>query len=130
MAHLYRWKADIKHGGTTIDKYAVIDSWTYNRFKEAREDHQQMTTRNLQEWALNDASQFHDFTFKASRTWIIYFKKRHRIRQRKITKYVTARETVTLEETLAAADIFSKQTLVLIPNFTKNFIINTDQTGK
>jgi len=41
-------------------------------------------------------------------------------------KYVTARELFTIEDTLAAADMFRKQTLVLIPQFNKDFIINTD----
>lgn len=130
MKHLYRWEEDIKRGGTTIDKYNIINSWTYDRFVEARVNYQQVTTRNLQEWALSAASQFENFPFKASKPWVIKFKKQHRIRQQKITKYVTEKETATLEEILAAADIFRKQTLVLIPNFHKNFIINTDQTGK
>lgn len=130
MKHLYRWEEDIKRGGTTVDKYAVIDSWTYDCFVEARANYQQVTTRILQEWALSAASQFDDFPFNASDTWVKKFKKQHKIRQRKITKYVSSKETATIDEILAAADIFRKQTMVLIPNFHKDFIINTYQTGK
>lgn len=54
----------MKRGGTSIDKYVVIDSWTYDRFVEARANYQQVTTRNLQQWALSAASQFHDFFLK------------------------------------------------------------------
>lgn len=97
---------------------------------EARENNLQVTTRNLQEWALSASSQFPDLYFKASHSWLVRFKRQHKIRQRRITKYVTAREMFTIEDTLAAADIFQKQTLVLIPQFNKDFIINTDQTGK
>lgn len=130
MNHLYRWKRDIKCGGTIIDKYAVIDSWTYDCFMEAKANCQQVTTRNLQQWALSAASQFHNFPFKASNSWVKKFKKQHKIKQRKITRYVSAKETATIDEILTAADIFRKQTLVLIPNFHKDFIINTDQTGR
>jgi len=46
---LYRWERHIKYGGTIIDKYVVIDSWTYDCFVEARENNLQFTTRNLQQ---------------------------------------------------------------------------------
>lgn len=130
MKHLHRWEEDIKRGGTTIDKYTIINSWTYDRFVEARANNQQVTTRHLQQWALSAASQFEDFSFKASNSWVIKFKKEHKIKQRKITKYVSAIETATMDEILAAADIFRKQTTAIISNFHKDFIINTDQTGK
>lgn len=128
MKYLAKWEEDIKSGGTTIDKYSVIDSWTYDRFVEARQNYQQVTTRDLQQWALSASSQFDGLNFKASDSWVKKFKKQHKIRQRKISKYVTERETITLEETLAAAETFRKQMRALIPSFNKNFIINTDQT--
>ncbi|KAF5294420.1 hypothetical protein FQA39_LY13405 [Lamprigera yunnana] len=46
---LKKWKEHIKKRGTIIDKYATIDSWTYDCFMEARENLQQATTRNLQQ---------------------------------------------------------------------------------
>lgn len=129
MRYLERWEEQIKKGGTSQEKFAIIDSWTYDRFKEARENLQQVTTRNLQQWALAAASQFENFEFKASNAWVIKFKRRHRIRQRKVTKFVSERETVTLEETLENAENFRKQVRAVAPNFDKNFILNTDQTG-
>ncbi|XP_029662700.1 uncharacterized protein LOC115235213 isoform X1 [Formica exsecta] len=95
---------------------------------EASANYQQVTTRNLQQWALSAASQFHNFPFKASNSWIAKFKKQHKIKQQEITKYVSAKETATIDEILAAADIFRKQTMKLIPNFHKDFIININQT--
>lgn len=47
--YLSRWEEDIKKGGTIFDKYAIIDSWTYDRFVEARQNYQQVTTNNLQQ---------------------------------------------------------------------------------
>ncbi|XP_020292188.1 uncharacterized protein LOC109858896 [Pseudomyrmex gracilis] len=124
---LPRWEKDIKHGGTNIDKYTIINSWTYDRFVEAKNNYQQVTTRDLQQWALSAASQFENFPFKASKAWIRKFKRQHRLKQQKITKYVSAKEAATIDEILAAADIFRKQTRIIIPNFHKDFIINIDQ---
>ncbi|XP_029669749.1 uncharacterized protein LOC115239390 [Formica exsecta] len=116
-------------GGSTSDKYSIIDSWTYDRFVEARQNFQQVTTRNLQQWALAAAAQFSNFEFKASTPWVAKFKQKRRIRQRKVTKFVSRKETVTIEETLAAAESFRIQIRDLIPNFDEDFVINTDQTG-
>jgi len=44
------------------------------------------------------------FNFIASATWVKEFKKRHKIRQRKITKFVSKNDITTLEETVAAAE--------------------------
>lgn len=129
MEYLSRWKEAVENGGNTFDKYSVIDSWTYDRFVEARQSYQQVTTRNLQQWALAAAGQYPDFQFKASERWVTKFKKRHGIRQRKVTKFVSQKEVVTIEETLASAEIFRAQTLRLIPNFDEDYVINTDQTG-
>lgn len=127
--YLSRWEEEIKKGGSVFDKYSAIDSWTYDRFVEARDNFQQVTTRNVQQWALAAAAQYENFDFKASNRWVARFKQQHGIRQRKVTKFVSRKETVTLEETLAAAETFRLQTRDLIPDFDKEYIINTDQTG-
>ncbi|GFW16630.1 HTH CENPB-type domain-containing protein [Trichonephila clavipes] len=69
------------------------------------------------------------FDFKALEAWVKIFKRKHRIRQRKITKFVSERETATMEETHAAAEKFRLHTRALIPNYDKDFVLNTDQTG-
>ncbi|XP_026671179.1 uncharacterized protein LOC108627179 isoform X1 [Ceratina calcarata] len=127
MDDIPRWEAHIKRGGTIFDKYSIIDSWTKDRFEEARKSHQQVTTRNLQEWALAAASQFRDFQFKASKSWVKQFKQRHGIRQRKIMKHVSESEDSTMEECWTSAETFRSQIRTLIQHFHPNFIINTDQ---
>lgn len=46
--NLKRWEKDIINGGTLIDKYATIDSWTYpiivDHFMEARTECLQVKT--------------------------------------------------------------------------------------
>lgn len=129
MEDLPKWEKHVISGGTVIDKYAAIDSWTYDRFEEARKNHQQVTTRNLQKWALSAASQYEDLYFKASGKLINNFKRKHRIGQRKITKLVSEREIISVHEILIAAEDFRIQARDLIPNFDPDFVINTDQTG-
>ncbi|GFX69086.1 HTH CENPB-type domain-containing protein [Trichonephila clavipes] len=129
MDQLKIWEEQIRRGRSTKDKYTTIDKWTHDRFVEARQSNQQVTTRNLQQWALAAASQFPDLEFKASEAWVKIFKRKHRIRQRKITKFVPERETATMEETHAAAEKFRLRTRALISNYDKDFVLNTDQTG-
>ena len=57
------------------------------------------------------------------------FKQKHGIRRRKITKYISRKETLSIEDMLASAEPFRIQTLRLIQNFNGDFVINTDQTG-
>ncbi|GFT84725.1 HTH CENPB-type domain-containing protein [Trichonephila clavipes] len=128
MDQLKIWEEQIRRGGSTKDKYTTIDKWTHDRFVKARQSNQQVTTRNLQQWALAAASQFPDLEFKASEAWVKIFKRKHRIRQRKITKCVSERETATMEGTPAAAEKFRLHTRALIPNYDKDFVLNTDQT--
>ncbi|XP_076302087.1 uncharacterized protein LOC143220302 [Lasioglossum baleicum] len=102
MEHLKKWEEHIKSGGTAFDKYATIDSWTNDRFQEARNNCQQVTTRNLQEWALAAASQFSDLKFKRKRNDGGHF---GRCRN------------------------FLHASRALIKDFHMDFVINTDQTG-
>ncbi|XP_049797011.1 uncharacterized protein LOC126213354 [Schistocerca nitens] len=78
-----RWEENIKPGGSTIDKYSIIDSWIYDCFVESCQNYQQVTTRNLQQWALAAEGQFQseDFVIKVSLSWIKKFKLWHRIWQ-------------------------------------------------
>lgn len=91
----------------------------------------QVTTRTLKQWALTAAAPFQSdtFSFEASDSWVKFFKRKHRIRQRKITKYISRRDVATLEETVESAQRFQTQTRQIIPKFDLDFVINTDQTG-
>ncbi|GLV38542.1 hypothetical protein CBL_05102 [Carabus blaptoides fortunei] len=55
------------------------------------DSNENVTTRTLQQWALAAAAPFQtdDFAFQASPSWVKSFKKIHRIKQRKVTKYLS-----------------------------------------
>ncbi|GFT73861.1 hypothetical protein TNCV_1353281 [Trichonephila clavipes] len=67
MDQLKIWEEQIRRGGSTKDKYTTIDKWTHDRFVEARQSNQQVTTRNLQQWALAAASHFRIWNLKLQR---------------------------------------------------------------
>lgn len=104
-----KWEKDIEKGGTNRDKYAAIDKWTYDRFVEARERAEHVTTTTLQRWAMGAAMQYisgdRDFKFTASLSWVKNFKKKHRIRQRHVTKYVSHKEIATFQQILQTAEM-------------------------
>ncbi|XP_046476181.1 uncharacterized protein [Neodiprion pinetum] len=129
--NLYRWKEDVKRGGTYFDRWKTIDSDTYERFLEARSSMEQVTTRTLQQWAMNAAFQFlsDEFHFIASKSWVERFKKKHGIRQRKITKFISHKEVVSIGEVMESAEKFRLQTKALMSGFDRDYIINTDQSG-
>ncbi|KMQ85982.1 hypothetical protein RF55_15184 [Lasius niger] len=110
---LRTWKEDVKRGGTVIGKYIQIETQTFEYFKEARECFEQVTTRTLQQWAMAIAFPFltEDFTFSASKSWVTKFKNKYRIKQRKITRFVSRREHVSFEEILEAAKKFISNTV-------------------
>jgi len=130
MKQLAIWVEEVRRGGTLREKCKFIDKWVYDRYREARDSHHQVvTTRTLQEWGLAAATECEHIDFKASKRWAAKFKKRHRISQRKTTRRTTVHDTATLEELMAAVANFRRQVRLLAPNFEKNLIINTDQTG-
>ncbi|CAK9826401.1 hypothetical protein ANTRET_LOCUS4258 [Anthophora retusa] len=127
------WKEEILSGGTKYDKFRHIDKWTYTRFAEARQAYAPVSTRTLQEWAIAAAMPYisDTFRFSASRSWLINFKRKHYIRQRQVTRYVSRRKMTTLQEIEESAKRFQHQTKNIITAGTipPHFIINTDQTG-
>ncbi|OAD59935.1 hypothetical protein WN48_07846 [Eufriesea mexicana] len=128
---LIRWKAQIEKEDTKYDMYNAIDQWTYDRFKEARENLQQVTTREIQQWALAEASQYQSgsFKFQASRRWVSYFKNKQHIRQRKVTKYVALKKSEDFYDITKVAENFRKVVKFITTQYDTDYIINTDQTG-
>jgi hypothetical protein len=70
-----------------------------------------------------------NFSSIVSTSWARNFKRKYRIRQRKITKSVSRNDIATLEETVAAAERFQQQTRMLMDNYSHDFVINTDKSG-
>ncbi|XP_046628827.1 uncharacterized protein LOC124309321 [Neodiprion virginianus] len=115
---LKEWADDIEKGGTRLDKLLQIDSETIKKFEKSRSIYEQVTTRTLQLWATAIAFPLlsENFSFVASTKWVKYFKRKHGIRQRKITKFLSKNEVATFEETVKAAGRFQTQVTSVIGN--------------
>lgn len=98
---------------STFDKYSTIDLWTYKRLVEARENCQQVTTRNLQQ-------NFEHKEIQTKKIWNSLTKS---------YKLVSQKLTAIIDEIFAAAECFRMQTWDVIPSVDEDFVIDTDQTG-
>ncbi|GFT13065.1 HTH CENPB-type domain-containing protein [Trichonephila clavipes] len=101
----------------------------YHPDEKARQSNQQVTTRNLQQWALAAASQFPDLEFKASEACVKIFKRKHRIRQKKNNEICVGERNRDNGGDPCCCRKFRLHTRALIPNYDKDFVLNTDQTG-
>ena len=87
-SYLKIWEAEIAAGGTMIDKYKSINDMTFKKFEQARKNFEQVTTSTLQQWALIYAREVNCDRFAATASWVLKFKRKYGLRQRKITRYV------------------------------------------
>jgi hypothetical protein len=62
-------------------------------------------------------------------TFVQDFNMEHQIRQRYMAKYIRSKENVTFEETAKAAELFQKQTVAAIPDYSLDYVTNTSLTG-
>lgn len=132
--YLKRWEEEVKKGGTKFDKSKAIKNFTYAKFCEARNSRSPVTTRNVQEWALQAAQQFRDqdlkFSFIASKNWTNNFKQEFRIHQRKVTRYVKPTEQRSLDDIYRSAENFQIECQQITSGGSdRSLIINTDQMG-
>jgi hypothetical protein len=56
------------------------------------------------------------FPFEASAGWVQDLKKKYKIRQRHVTKYISSKDIMTFEETVKATELFQNHTVKIIPN--------------
>lgn len=104
----------------------------YDRYLEARNNHEPVLTRNLQEWALEESLKISGDqldTFVASDAWIKWFKKEFRIGQRKVTKFMKVIEKRSLEAIADEAKNFQTECSEFISQLNKDYVLNTDQMG-
>jgi len=108
-----------------------INMYVFKRFQESRQDHKPVHDSDIQKWAVAKATEFPGFRekFTASRSWILKFKRKRRIRSRKITKLVKKRDNASQELLLKRAEDFRKVIRDLEPTYEPSQIWNTDQIG-
>lgn len=68
-------------------------------------------------------------SFKASKSWVLQWKKKHRIVSRKVTKFISHRQLNEINEVRANANAFVENFERHFQEKTSNSIFNSDQSG-
>jgi hypothetical protein len=90
-------------------KYRAIDEAVGELFEKAIKNAETVHDRDLQEWALVEATKCGFHAFKASTKWLHVFKRRHRIVGRKITKQRTRKTHVDQQKLEQSIEDFQQK---------------------
>lgn len=126
-----KWADQIKNGGTQAEVFYEIHKYVLDKFCEARAQFKPIHDITIRRWALERASEFPGVRqqFSASSRWVQYFKNKHHITSRKVTKVVSKRNIRSMEEIVASVENFRAEIQQLQPSYDLANIWNTDQIG-
>jgi hypothetical protein len=128
---IWRYQKYIENGGNNFQKWFEVSEKVFNKFKNAREKYLPIHDIDLKRWALEVGREvgLSRDEFKASDSWILYFKRKCKISSRRITKFVTKRQFVSQEEIEDESITFTLECRDKCANFERKNIINFDQSG-
>ncbi|XP_046601788.1 uncharacterized protein LOC124295510 isoform X2 [Neodiprion lecontei] len=132
VRQLRRWAHQINQEGTYVEKLARISEYTLQNMKNAIDAGLIVHDTDLRRWALQAQGliSHKDFRFKASPTWLLHFKKIHRVTSRKINKFVTRKSVENSEYLHKSAEEFLKRVEPYISEYGYGQnIYNSDQSG-
>jgi hypothetical protein len=95
IQEVHRIVEDVDKGGNKWDKYKQIEEFVYLKYKSARYKKLPVHDINLKKWAIERSREV-NIEFKASSAWINKFKKKYRIRSKKITRFVSFNSGILL----------------------------------
>ena len=127
--YLYKWEQQILEGGTRRDKLKTIDSYTFDRFSDARKDGKPVHDDDIRFWALHRSRKIPNLVFEASRKWLYNFKQRHGIVSRKVQKLLTRKELYGSEENKKREEEFRQQVKEKTAIYHPSMVWNGDQVG-
>ncbi|CAF3433201.1 unnamed protein product [Rotaria sp. Silwood2] len=127
--YVERFRKYLESGGTKQQKLDEIDQYTYEKFEKASSEFLFIHDIHLKKWALQKAREINDNTFKASDSWVFYFKRRHALCSRKVTKLIRQRDVVNADTIDNSATHFINKIIKLLPHYRQRNVLNTDQSG-
>jgi hypothetical protein len=128
IREVYRIIDYVEKGGTYKQKVKEVEKYVFEKFDNNRKKHLRICDLNLKKWALKKSHEL-NFNFKASDSWVLNFKKRYRIKSRKVTKYITKRNELTQLDKKLKAENFVKSINQIIYDYDSSHVLNTDQSG-
>lgn len=117
-------------GVSTRERMKQTTEYVLDQVKEARRRLLPVHDHNIQNWARLKAAELNITRFfKASRTWVLAFKKKHGIVSRAITEYSSRAEQERAEEIAASTEAFRNEFALTEVFYPRRLIWNMDQTG-
>jgi regulatory protein YycI of two-component signal transduction system YycFG len=126
---LRRIKQYVKAEGTKTQKLQLVNDFVYAEFTRARECYLPIHDSDLRRLAIKKAHDLNIIGFTASHHWVLNFKRHHRISSRKVTKLVTKNHLEDRDKILKSAESFVQTVTNIIPHFTEDHILNSDQSS-
>jgi hypothetical protein len=129
IQHLYEFEKQIESQGSRNDKLNEIWAYTFQEFKNAKDNKLIVHDSDLQRWAMKKRDDINFENFTASPAWLWRFKSHYMIVSRKTTRFVTSRYSREKFDIIGSADLFVDSSKIFMQNYTDVNIYNTDQSG-
>jgi len=126
---LSRVRRMIRNNGATSEKMAVVNAAVVPMFKDCRLQMLPVHDMDLQKWALQKAKEVSYSQFKASRKWLLKFKRQNGIRSRKVTMTFSSTKLQKTDAIEASANAFRIEFKQELFNYPLDQIFNSDQSG-
>ena len=138
IENVYRWynRKMYKHfyecvqeGGSARARYIDVDQYTMQRVREAREQGRPVHDYLIRQWATQRANEINLEQFACSNQWLSGFKKRNKVRSKKITDRRSSARIRIQEAIDDSRDAFVRRYADISELFPHNLIFNIDQSG-
>ena len=127
---LYRWKTQIDRNGSKFHKFKLVNDYLNQKFQNSRQNNISVHDCDLKRWALCYSKE-NNIDFKASPFWLHKFKRRNKIRSRKITTFVCKPRKGKIVDVEKSAKAYINDIKILISDMglTDDQVFNSDQSG-
>ncbi|CAF4094316.1 unnamed protein product, partial [Rotaria sp. Silwood2] len=112
----------IAKGGTDYQKYELIKDFVWKKFQLARSKYLPVKDEDLKKWALQKSQENKLESFTASHDWIRWFKINRKISSRKITKVISSKSEIDIDEIIKQGRAFVKVASKELMNFDRSII--------
>ena len=127
--YLDRFRKYLAQNGTKMEKLKEIEDFVWEQFVNARNNALPVMDSDMRQWGSRKAKEF-GFPFKASDTWLLNLKRKHRIVSRRITKFAFRGESKDEASIIEKALMFVANTRGLLEEEKERYdLLNLDQSG-
>ena len=125
---MYHWKTQIDRNGSKFHKFKLVNDYLNQKFQNCRQNNISVHNWDLKGWVLC-YSRENNIDFKASPFWLHKFKRRNKIRSRKITTFVCKPRKGKIVDVEKSAKAYINDIKILISDMglTVKFLIATNR---